>query len=291
MASRPTDGRRAARTARRPDRSDLRGGRSRRPWSRPTAGSCRHTSPRRKLARALASYKDQKPVILALPRGGVPVAAEVAAALKAPLDLILVRKVGVPIQPELAMGAVVDGGAPIVVRNENVIQLAGIDESEFKAICDSELAEIERRRQRYLGDRPRIDVAGRVAIVIDDGIATGATTRAALRATRMRNPSKLVLAVPVAPTDTLAAMREEADEVVCLEDYEFFGAIGFYYSDFSQTADQEVIETMARFPGQPANTAIQPAADRIPPPSTSAARLRKVPRKTAPRSVRSRGRA
>jgi len=202
----------------------------------------------RKLAKALAPYKDQRPVILALPRGGVPVAAEVAAALHAPLDLILVRKIGVPIQPELAMGAVVDGGAPIIVRNEDVMRLADIDETEFKAICDSELAEIERRRQRYLGNRERVDVGGRTAIVIDDGIATGATTRAALRATRMRNPKKLVLAVPVAPTDSLAALRSDADEIVCLEDYEFFGAIGGYYLNFNQVADEEVIEILKRFP-------------------------------------------
>jgi predicted phosphoribosyltransferase len=130
----------------------------------------------RKLAVALAGYKDQQPVVLALPRGGVPVAAEVAAALNAPLDLILVRKIGVPYQPELAMGAVVDGDEPLVVRNEDVIRFAGIDESEFNAVCDSELAEIERRRQRYLGSRERVEVAGRAAIVIDDGIATGATT-------------------------------------------------------------------------------------------------------------------
>ena len=162
----------------------------------------------RKLASALAQYTDQQPVVLALPRGGVPVAAEVAAALNAPLDLVLVRKIGVPFQPELAMGAVVDGGAPLVVRNEDVIRLAGIDEADFKAVCDSALAEIERRRQRYLGGRARVEVAGRTAIVIDDGIATGATTRAALRATRMRKPKRLVLAVPVAPTDSLAAMRE-----------------------------------------------------------------------------------
>ena len=173
----------------------------------------------RKLAAALTKYKDQHPVVLALPRGGVPVAAEVAARFNAPLDLILVRKIGVPFQPELAMGAVVDGGAPLIVRNEDVIRLAGIDEADFKAVCDRELAEIERRRQRYLGSRERVDVAGRTAIVIDDGIATGATTRAALRATRMRNPKKLVLAVPVAPTDSLAVMRQEADDVVCLEDY------------------------------------------------------------------------
>ena len=204
----------------------------------------------RKLAKALVAYKDQSSVILALPRGGVPVAAEVAAALHAPLDLILVRKIGVPFQPELAMGAVVDGGAPIIVRNEDVIRLADIDETEFKAICESELAEIERRRQRYLGNRERVDVADRIAIVIDDGIATGATTRAALRATRMRNPKKLVLAVPVAPTDNLAALRSDADEVVCLEDYEFFGAIGGYYANFNQVADEEVIEMLKRFPAR-----------------------------------------
>ena len=214
----------------------------------------------RKLAKALAGYKEQQPVILALPRGGVTVAAEVAAVLNAPLDLILVRKVGVPFQPELAMGAVVDGGAPIIVRNEDVIRLADIDESEFKRICDSELAEIERRRQRYLGSRQRADVSGRTAIVVDDGIATGATTRAALRATRIRNPEKLVLAVPVAPTDTVAELRSEADEVICLEDHEFFGAIGTYYADFSQVSDETVIDILKRFPFQKLKDARQATA-------------------------------
>jgi predicted phosphoribosyltransferase len=213
-----------------------------------------------KLAAALTKYKDRDPVILALPRGGVPVAAEVAALFNAPLDLILVRKVGVPFQPELAMGAVVDGGAPLVVRNEDVIRLAGIDEADFEAVCDRELAEIERRRQRYLGSRERVDVAGRIAIVIDDGIATGATTRAALRATRVRNPKRLILAVPVAPTDSLAAMRQEADDVVCLEDYTSFGAIGFYYSNFWQVSDEEVIEILGRFPVRKPGQARQPAA-------------------------------
>ena len=158
------------------------------------------------------------------------------------------------------MGAVVDGGAPIIVRNEDVIQVAGIDEADFKAICDSELAEIERRRQRYLGNRERVDVAGRTAIVIDDGIATGATTRAALRATRMRSPKKLVLAVPVAPTDSLVALRSDADKVICLEDYEIFGAIGVYYRDFNQVADEEVIETLKRFPVSKLEQVPQPAA-------------------------------
>jgi putative phosphoribosyl transferase len=214
----------------------------------------------RKLAAALAAYRSQQPVILALPRGGVPVAAEVAKALKAPLDLILVRKIGVPTQPELAMGAVVDGGEPIIVRNEDVIGLAGITESDFKAVCDSELAEIERRQQRYLGNRPRATVAGRTAIVIDDGVATGATTRAALQATRMRKPRQLVLAVPVAPTDNLAALRSNADDVVCLEDHEFFGAIGFYYRDFRQVSDEEVIKILERFPVQVPLETQQPAA-------------------------------
>jgi len=187
-------------------------------------------------------------VVLALPRGGVPVAAEVASALDAPLDVILVRKIGVPAQPELAMGAVVDGGSPLIVRNEGVIMLAGISDTEFSAACDDELAEIERRRRLYLGHRERVDIADRVTLVIDDGVATGATTRAALRATRLRNPKKLVLAVPVAPTETLAVMREEADDVVCLEDHEPFGAIGLYYSDFRQISDREVVDMMSRFP-------------------------------------------
>jgi len=216
----------------------------------------------RRLAKALAGYKEQQPVILALPRGGVPVAAEVAATLNAPLDLILVRKIGVPFQPELAMGAVVDGGAgaPIVVRNEDVIRLAGIDAAEFKAVCDSELAEIERRRQRYLGSRKRVDVDGRTAIVIDDGVATGATTRAALRATRMRKPKRVVLAVPVAPTESLAVLHGDADDVICLEDHELFGAIGFYYADFSQVGDEEVIEILKRFPVQKPAETKQPAS-------------------------------
>src|SRR3984893_1889974 len=172
----------------------------------------------RKLAQALAGYKDQQPVILALPRGGVPVAAEVAAALNAPLDLGLVRKIGVPSQPELAMGAIVDGSSPLVIRNEDVIRLTGVDKAEFQAVCDRELAEIERRRRLYIGDRDRIDVEGRPVIVIDDGVATGATTRAALRATRMRGPKTLVLAVPVAPSDSLTELRREADDIMCLED-------------------------------------------------------------------------
>ena len=202
----------------------------------------------RQLAKALASYKDQRPVVLGLPRGGVPVAAEVATKLDAPLDLILVRKIGVPFQPELAMGAVVDGVEPVIVRNEEVIQLCGVSETDFNAIRDEQLAEIERRRKLYLGDRQHPKISGRTVIVVDDGIATGATTRAALHAISMRKPSKLVLAVPVAPTETLKKLRGEADDIICLEDYEEFGAIGLFYSDFRQVSDEEVIALLARHP-------------------------------------------
>jgi len=202
----------------------------------------------RKLAAKLAGYRDQNPVVLALPRGGVPVAAEIAVALRAPLDLILVRKIGVPYEPELAMGAVVDGGLSLVVRNDGVIRHLDIGDADFQAACEAELAEIERRRQRYLGSRQHVEIAGRTAIVVDDGIATGATTRAALRATRTRNPKRLVLAVPVAPTESLGELRDDADDVVCLESHELFGAIGYYYRDFRQVTDEEVVEILGRFP-------------------------------------------
>jgi predicted phosphoribosyltransferase len=207
----------------------------------------------KQLSVELLQYRTGRPVVLALPRGGVPVAAEIAAALNAPLDLLLVRKIGVPMQPELAMGAVVDGAHPIVVRNEDVIRQLGITDEEFDKVRDTELAEIERRRKRYLGDRPPVEVKDRVAIVVDDGIATGATIRAGLRATRMRKPARLVLAAPVAPPDTLDALRGQADDIVCLETHRFFGAIGAYYDDFTQVADETVIalleEARARAPG------------------------------------------
>ncbi|MGN6516042.1 MAG: phosphoribosyltransferase [Rhizomicrobium sp.] len=200
----------------------------------------------RKLAAALSKYRDESCAIFALPRGGVPVGAEIAAALHAPLDLLLVRKIGVPYHPELAMGAVVDGGTPIVVRNDQVIRDSRTSESVFSAICAKELAEIERRRSLYLHGRQPLDPKGRVAIVVDDGIATGATMRAALRATRMRKPKRLVLAVPVATRDTIESLRSEVDEVVCLSSPDDFGAVGYYYRDFAQTGDDEVVALLAR---------------------------------------------
>lgn len=204
----------------------------------------------RQLARALVKYRSRHPVILALPRGGVPVAAEVAERLEAPLDLVLVRKIGVPMQPELAMGAVVDGTQPLIVRNQDVIELAGVSEDAFDAVCKEELAEIERRRERYLGDRVRSEIKGQTAIIVDDGIATGATTLAAIRALRKREPKELVLAVPVAPLDSLQRLHGEVDAIVCLDTPRDFGAIGYYYRDFRQVGDDEVIAILKRFPAR-----------------------------------------
>jgi predicted phosphoribosyltransferase len=197
------------------------------------------------LAAALARFRGEDPVVLALPRGGVPVAFEIARALDAPLDLVLARKIGVPSQPELAMGAVVNGDTPIVVRNEDVIGAVGVSDAAFDAVCRREIDEIKRRRARYLGDRPPVEIAGRTAILVDDGIATGATVRAALRATRTRKPRRLVLATPVAPDDTLGELQSDVDEIVCLESHTFFGSIGAYYDDFRQVDDEEVIALLA----------------------------------------------
>ncbi len=199
-----------------------------------------------RLAQQLAHYEKDEPVVLALPRGGVVVAAEIADALHAPLDLVLVRKIGVPFQPELAMGAVVDGRQPHIIRNEDIIAATGISERVFERVCEAELSEIDRRRKLYLAGYPRADVEDRVAIVVDDGIATGATTRAALEAIRERRPRKLVLAVPVAPTSTLEELSGLPDEIVCLQSHEPFYAIGFYYDDFRQVSDDEVIEILAK---------------------------------------------
>jgi len=202
----------------------------------------------RRLAVELARFRNQAPVVLALPRGGVAVAAEIASALGAPLDLVIVRKIGVPFQPELAMGAVAEGPAPTIVRNEDVIAQAQVDEAAFQAVQDREIAEIARRRTRYLGGRAAVDVGGRTAIVVDDGIATGATVRAALRAVRRRKPKRLVLAVPVAPPETISSLFDEADEIVCLEQPLSFGAIGFFYADFRQLSDEDVVRALARAP-------------------------------------------
>jgi putative phosphoribosyl transferase len=195
----------------------------------------------RRLAAELGRFKDQHPVVLALPRGGVPIGAEIARALGAPLDLILVRKIGAPFQPELAIGAVVNGSRPETVINREIVDAFEIPESYLREESARQLAEIERRRERYLAGRARAEVAGRTAIVVDDGIATGATMLAALHATRRAGPKRLVLAVPVAPPDTIERLRGEVDEVVCLEMPALFGAIGAFYRDFHQLSDDDVI--------------------------------------------------
>jgi predicted phosphoribosyltransferase len=189
----------------------------------------------------------------------VPVAAEIAATLGARLDLLLVRKIGLPAQPELAMGAVVDGPSPVVVRNDDVIAMCGITDSEFQAACAQELAEIARRRKLYFGERRPADLTGRVVIVVDDGIATGATTRAALRAARMRKPKKLVLAVAVGSTEALESLCAETDAIVCLEQYENLRAIGAYYADFRQVTDEEVVAILGRVVRENPAHAAEPA--------------------------------
>jgi putative phosphoribosyl transferase len=209
----------------------------------------------RLLAARLAALRLAGPVVLALPRGGVPVGLEVARALDAPLDLLLVRKIGVPWQPELAVAAVIDGEEPVIVVEPRVQQQAGIDRGYIEDRAAAELREIERRRALYLGGRTAEPVAGRTAIVVDDGIATGTTVRAALRGLRERRPARLVLAVPVAPADTLDALRGEVDDIVCLAQPDEFHAIGVFYEDFHQLDDDEVIELLAQAPHAAARAA------------------------------------
>lgn len=200
----------------------------------------------RRLAERLQHLRDRDPVVLALPRGGVPVGFEIASALGCPLDVVLVRKIGAPHQPELALGAVVDGEQAETVINEDVAASVGASEDYIEQATRRELEEIERRRQLYRGERPRAEVAGRTAIVVDDGIATGATMRAALIAIRRAGPAHLVLAAPVAPPDTIEKLAREVDEVVCLATPWLFFAIGRFYDDFHQVSDQEVIDLLER---------------------------------------------
>jgi putative phosphoribosyl transferase len=200
----------------------------------------------RQLASQLLHLKDRRPVVLALPRGGVPVGFEIAKALAAPLDLVLVRKIGAPWQPELAVAAVVDGEEPQTVKNLDIMLAMGLTDDFVEEEAKWQLKEIERRRQIYLGGRARVDVKGRTAILVDDGIATGATARAALKAVRRTAPTQLVLAVAVAPPETLDMLRQEADEIICLSAPAYFGAISVFYSDFHQVGDEEVADILSR---------------------------------------------
>lgn len=192
------------------------------------------------LAEEVARHGYADPVVFGLPRGGVPVAAEVAAKLKAPLDVILVRKIGAPTQPELAIGAVVDGATPEIVRNEELIRELGIPDEVVREEAQRQLEIIEARRKLWVAGREHVPVRGRTAIIVDDGIATGATVRASLHALKRQGSKRTVVATPVAPMQAVEALRQEADDVVCLETPEYFGAIGFFYLDFSQVSDAEV---------------------------------------------------
>ena len=194
----------------------------------------------RRLSAKLLVYKDARPVVLALPRGGLPVGYEVAERLQAPLDIVLVRKIGAPYQPELALGAIVEGNPVQRFINRDIVAELGVPQSYIEEEVVRETREIQRRRVAYLKGRPPVEVRGNTAIVVDDGIATGATVRAALRAVRQREPARLVLAVPVAPASMIEQLRGEADDVVCLYAPSDFGAIGFFYRDFHQLDDKTV---------------------------------------------------
>ncbi len=199
----------------------------------------------RELAEALAHYGGRRDVlVLALPRGGVPVAYEIATALAVSLDLMLVRKLGAPEQRELAMGAIASGG--IRILNEDLIRTLRVSESDIDSIAEEEQRELERRERAYRGDRPRQAVGGRTVILVDDGVATGATMRAAIASLRRQNPARIVIALPLAPASTLDALAREADEVICLHSPEPFVAIGRWYQDFTQVSDREVRELLAR---------------------------------------------
>lgn len=202
------------------------------------------------LGQELLRFKDQHPLVLAIPRGGVPVGFEVARVLEAPLDLVIVRKIGAPFQPELAVGAVVDGEHAEVILNREFVEALELSDDFIKKEAARQFKEIERRRKVYLGSRSRPPIGGRTAIVVDDGIATGATVRAALVAVRRNAPKRLVLAVPVAPPDTVERLRREVDELVCLEMPEEFTAIGQFYAEFPQLTDSEV-KDLLRLARQP----------------------------------------
>jgi len=206
----------------------------------------------RQLADRLAHYADRNDVlVLALPRGGVPVGYEVAEALAAALDVFMVRKLGVPGQEELAMGAIASGG--VRVLNEPIVRMLGLSEDDIDRVELEERWELDRRENEYRAGRPPLDVRGKIVILVDDGLATGSTMRAAVAALRRLGPARIVVAVPVGARETCAEFEQEADEAICAREPEPFHAVGVWYDDFSQTTDEEVRELLARAGAVPAS--------------------------------------
>jgi putative phosphoribosyl transferase len=199
------------------------------------------------LGAELAKLKPIEPVVLALPRGGVPVGAEVARALKARLDLLIVRKVGAPGNPELAVAAIVDGNPPDIVLNREVVEGYGLDDDELAALVKAERPELERRRAVYRGQRHPVSTTNKTVILVDDGAATGTTMKVAIRALKRRSPREIIVALPVAPPDTVAELAREADRVVCLSQPPHFHALGYYYREFQQLTDDQVLKTIQEF--------------------------------------------
>ncbi len=202
---------------------------------------------RREAGRVLGEALDRRleadsPLVLGLARGGVPVAAEVARELGGELDVLVVRKVGVPGQPELAAGAIASGG--IQVLSERVMGMTGLDENDLQPVVEREQAELERREQAYRGDRPPLDVSGRTVILADDGMATGSSMLAAVKAVRKLGASRIIVAVPTASDEAAADIGREADEVVCLDTPSPYMAVGYWYRNFGQTSDEEVRELL-----------------------------------------------
>ncbi|HEY7295606.1 MAG TPA: phosphoribosyltransferase [Dehalococcoidia bacterium] len=198
----------------------------------------------RLLAQRLSHYRGADTIVLALPRGGVEVGYEVAQALAAPLDVIVARKLGAPGRRELGIGAIAPGG--VRVLDEETIALLGISPEEIDAVATEESAELERRERAFRGGRPALDLSGRTVILVDDGLATGVTARAAVAAIRTAHPHRIVLAVPVCAPETAAALRSTVDDLICVETPADFLAVGRWYEDFDQTSDAEVIDLLAR---------------------------------------------
>ena len=196
----------------------------------------------RRLAALLGRYRGEPIVVVALPRGGVPVGYEVARALGAPLDVCVVRKIGAPDQPELALGAVAEGGT--IYLDRDLMRLVGASETEVFAAAEHKAAEVEHRVALFRGGRPPVDLRGRTVILVDDGIATGSTMRASIIAFRDRGPKKIVLATPVAASQSLDVLAPLVDDVVCIEATPYLGAIGFFYEDFTQVSDREVAQLL-----------------------------------------------